>query len=131
MRKTATKAGGVRRESPGWRFVTWVVVLAFALQSFVTQTHFHWAPQATTNVKLLESASRPHKAPVENSATCPFCQAIVHAGAFFASAAPLPHLPVVWADYAIPPLPANGCSRCSSSIRRMIVRSAGETGRGL
>jgi hypothetical protein len=106
MRKAATKAAGVRRGRPGWHIVTWVVVLAFALQSFVTETHIHWAPQATTNVKLLESASRPHKAPIEDAATCPFCQAIVQAGAFLASVAPLLRLPVVWAEYSIPPLVA-------------------------
>jgi hypothetical protein len=103
MRKAATKAAGVRRGRPGWHIVTWLVVLAFTLQSFVTETHIHRAPQASagfTNVKL-ESASRPDKSPIENIATCPFCQAIVHAGAFFASAAPLLDPPVIWADYAI------------------------------
>jgi hypothetical protein len=117
MRKAATRAAEVRRGSPGWHLVTWVLLLAFTLQSFVTQTHIHWAPQAsagTTNVKVLESASRPDKSPIENTATCPFCQAVVHAGAFFASAAPLLHLPAVWAECTIPRLIATAV-RASSA----------------
>jgi hypothetical protein len=108
MRKAATKAAGIRRGRPGWHFVTWVVLLAFTLQCFVTQTHIHWAPQAgagTGIVKLLESGPPQQKSPLENGTTaCPFCQAIVHAGAFFASAAPLLLLPAVCAECALPGL---------------------------
>ncbi|HEY6579169.1 MAG TPA: hypothetical protein VIY09_07580 [Rhizomicrobium sp.] len=106
----------VRRGSPGWRLVTWVLLLAFTLQSFVTQTHIHWAPRASagaTIAKVLESTSG-HRSPIENAATCPFCQAIVHAGAFFASAAPLLRLPVVWAECTIPRLIA-AASRAPSA----------------
>jgi hypothetical protein len=110
MRKAATRFAEVRRGVPGWRFVTWVVLLAFTLQSFVTQTHIHWPPQASGNAavaRLLEIPASQNKSPFDNDkAACPFCQAIVHAGAFFASVPPLLLLPVVWTEGAIPRLTA-------------------------
>lgn len=50
-------------------------------------------------IKTLASGS-PHngKAPPENTADCPYCQAIIHAGAFFAPSAPALILPVTWAE---------------------------------
>jgi hypothetical protein len=97
--------------------VAWVLLLAFTLQSFVTQTHIHAAPQMAADVataKALAGAPAHGKAPVENgTADCPLCQAIVHAGAFFAPVAPLLPLPVwieqvaqVVAAYAAVPMPA-------------------------
>jgi|SRR5579871_3279472 len=110
MRIAATKAAAGRRGRPGWRSVTWLVLLAFTLQAFVTQTHIHGLPRTATGATIgtvLTSESGQHKAPIDNDATgCPFCQAIVHAGAFFAPVAPLLLLPVVWtAGAAIAPIP--------------------------
>ncbi|HEY3637002.1 MAG TPA: hypothetical protein VGK90_02535 [Rhizomicrobium sp.] len=106
MRKAAIRSAGIRHRTQGWRVVTWVVLLAFTLQSFVTQTHIHWTPQAsaaTTVAKLVQNPVSPIKSPFEkDTSACPFCQAIVHAGAFFASGAPLLVLPAAWTDYVIP-----------------------------
>jgi hypothetical protein len=109
MKKAAAKLAEIRRGDTGWRSVAWVLLLAFTLQSFVTQTHIHGAPQAlagaTIGKVLLATASPQDKSPIENdTATCPFCQAVAHAGAFFASAAPLLLLPVVSAACATPRL---------------------------
>lgn len=102
------RAGEVRRGKPRWRAITWLVAFAFTLQSFVTQTHIHVTPQVAGSaaiVKLLDRASAEHKAPVEkDKTTCPFCQAIARAGAFFASVAPLLPLPVTLVKHAIPAL---------------------------
>jgi len=106
MRKAATRVAGVQRGNLGWRSVTWLLLFAFTLQSFITQTHIHREPKAragTTIGKVLDSVSRQDKSPSGNdTTTCPFCQAFVHAGAFFASAAPLLLLPVVWTECATP-----------------------------
>jgi hypothetical protein len=108
MRKAETRLAEVRRGNSGWRFVTWAVLLAFTLQSFVTQTHIHWSPLAGTGVTAagrLDSPVSQNKSPFEKDKTaCPFCQAIIHAGAFFASGAPLLLLPVLRAEWAIPRL---------------------------
>jgi hypothetical protein len=108
MRKAATISAGVRRGSPGWRFVTWVALLAFTLQSFVTQTHIHWSPHSSTRTTvalLLDGPVSQNASPFEKDKTaCPFCQAIIHAGAFFASGAPLLLLPVLRAEWAVPRL---------------------------
>ncbi|HEY1614457.1 MAG TPA: DUF2946 family protein [Rhizomicrobium sp.] len=90
----------VRCKGRGWQALTWVFALAFALQSYATQTHIHGSPQASGAAGYARLAGgAPHdKAPVGNDLTdCPFCQAIVHAGAFFAPAAqaPLPPFLVV------------------------------------
>ncbi len=108
MRKAATSPAEVRRGIPGWRLVTWIVLLAFTLQSFVTQTHMHWSSGAGSGAIVAGSFDGPapqNKSPFEKDKTaCPFCQAIVHAGAFFASAAPLLPLPFAWAAHSPPRL---------------------------
>jgi hypothetical protein len=116
MKQAANKAGEIRRRKTAWRSVTWLVLLAFTLQTFIAQTHIHGALQATavaTSGKVVASASPRHKSPIENDTTaCPLCQAVLHAGAFFASAAPLLLLPIVWAEGAIPFLIAT-TARCA------------------
>jgi len=108
MKKAATELAEIRRGNLGWRSVAWVLLLAFTLQSFVTQTHIHGAPQAMAGATIgnvLATASPQDKSPIENdTTTCPFCQAVAHAGAFFASAAPLLLLPVISAACATPRL---------------------------
>jgi len=79
-----------------------MLLLAFTLQSFVTQTHVHFSLHAIDRaaaVKVLVNASDHGKSPIGNDTTdCPFCQAIFSAGAFFIPA-PLPLLPpTMWAE---------------------------------
>ncbi|MHB8529002.1 MAG: hypothetical protein ACYC8V_05745 [Caulobacteraceae bacterium] len=68
-----------------WRLVvTWILLFAFALQSYVTQTHVHRAPIVDVVGKIYVHSPSP----VDDEATaCPFCQAIATAGAFFSPAA--------------------------------------------
>lgn len=89
------------RGSAGWRAVTVVVLLAFTLQSFITQTHLH-APSASRSTQVALQAPHPGNAPVdEGTANCPFCQATIHAGAFFAPATPVLVLPASWIGIAL------------------------------
>lgn len=97
-----TKTTGSR-----FRVIVWIVLLAFTLQSFITQTHIHGlsgGSGSAATVKVLASGSPPGKAPKQDSpADCPFCQAITHAGAFSAPSAPSLILPVQLAEIAAPP----------------------------
>ena len=87
------------RQDSGWRrLVLAVALLAFALQSYLTQTHIHFA---TSQVFGLSSADEftpvaahaggktdPAKAPSKDDpANCPICQAVMHAGQFVSPSA--------------------------------------------
>ncbi len=82
--------------------VTWIVLFAFALQSYVTQSHIHRAPV----VELVGKISAHGASPVGDEAiACPFCQAIATAGAFFGQAAiDLCPLVVQAEEAALPPI---------------------------
>jgi hypothetical protein len=88
-------------------FVSLLVAFAFALQSFLTQTHIHRVPQSFGGpaiVKFDTGAPPGNKAPADNSPLdCPYCQAIAHSGLFFMPAAPLLRLPVGLAQRIIAP----------------------------
>jgi hypothetical protein len=94
----------IGHRSPRWRAVTWVLLFAFTLQSYVTQTHVHVTPHAihhAVTVKLTADTPDRGKLPIGNDTTdCLFCQAIANAGAFFLPAPlPLPS-PTLWAERA-------------------------------
>ena len=86
--------------------VTWVLLLAFTLQSYVTQTHFHGAASSGDRapvVKILGQTSARGPPPRdERTIACPFCLAIVTAGAFFVPAVPTLTLLAGWADTDTP-----------------------------
>jgi hypothetical protein len=83
-----------RRQGLASRLVVLLAVLAFAFQSYVTQTHIHDdLPQASGIVK--SHAPLHGKAPL-NPASCPFCQSVALAGAFVSPANVLFHLPLAW-----------------------------------
>lgn len=80
------------------------MALAFALQSYVTQTHIHFTPAELTNLsaaaqpgaKIAAIGVRPapgkfapqDKYPAnDDPANCPICQEILHAGQFVAPSA--------------------------------------------
>jgi hypothetical protein len=89
----------MRHFEPARRFVVFLAVFAFALQSFIAQTHIHAEPLALGGIVKIASASSPDKAPVDHSqADCPFCQAVVHVGSIVASAPPLLRLPFSWVE---------------------------------
>ena len=61
------------------------LVLAFLLQGYVAQTHIHGKPGPVTAPLSHFANGVPQRAPAQNDeANCPFCQAVVHAGTFFA-----------------------------------------------
>jgi hypothetical protein len=105
MAANTRTVSGLRSERAVRRAISWILLAAFTLQSFITQTHIHGVPQAggrAAIVKVFESTPA-HKAPGENTtADCPLCQAIVHSGAFFAPVAPTLVLPATWATHATP-----------------------------
>ena len=89
-------------------FLALMVALAFALQSFFTQTHIHHWPQHLDGpaiVKITASGPMGGGAPDDNSPLdCPFCQAIAHTGLFFMPAAPLVRAPVAFIQRIAPPV---------------------------
>ena len=86
MRGATAHLPDIGRASAGRLVVTWMVLLAFALQSYVTQTHIHAAPVARAPMVGAISVQSPAPADPEAIA-CPFCQAIAAAGGFFSPAA--------------------------------------------
>ena len=96
MTAAAAQTLGIRRASPARRFVVFIAALAFALQSYITQTHIHDASQGLGGAVKIAATQSPAqgKAPLHDGRTdCPFCQAVIHAGAFVAAATPLLYLP--------------------------------------
>jgi len=76
------------------------MLLTFALQSYVTQTHIHLAPGSFASYSELGAAKKqlPDKFPAQDDpANCPICQEILHSGQFVtpsAASALLPSLSV-------------------------------------
>ena len=98
MRISEAKTAGVR--GSGFRAIAWILLLAFTLQSFITQTHIHSTFGATLAATVTNVPTHKN-APAENGkAECPFCQAIAHAGAFHAPLSQTLVLPVSWAAMA-------------------------------
>jgi hypothetical protein len=94
----------VRRRGIGWQAIVFLLTLAFALQSYLTQTHIHWTSQTSSRTCVSACvASSPHRSsPFGEAADCPFCQAIVHAGAFFAPAILAIVLPCLRVESPVP-----------------------------
>ena len=79
-------------------FVAMFVLLAFGLQSYVTQTHIHIAPDSFAPYSKLIAQSgkekQPDKFPANGDpANCPICQEILHSGQFVTPAAAVLILP--------------------------------------
>jgi hypothetical protein len=95
----------VWRRGIGRSAFVWVLLIAFALQSYLTQTHIHGTNPALGGaciVKCLEKAPAENTAPSKNVADCPLCQAIVHAGFFFAPGVPIAAHLCLWVRCASP-----------------------------
>jgi DUF2946 family protein len=87
------------RSGPARRFVVFVAVFAFALQSFIAQTHIH--AESLAGVVKIAGTSTSGKLPVDHSqADCPFCQAVTHVGSVVATAPPVLRLPYSWIETA-------------------------------
>lgn len=92
-----------RDRGAGFRAIAWILLVAFTLQSFVTQTHIHGVFDTGAARASAVTNAPPHRnAPADNGkAECPFCQAIVHAGAFSAPPGQTLVLPLSWAKIAV------------------------------
>lgn len=70
-----------------WRLgVTLFALLAFALQSYTTQTHIH-KPTLPGFAGIaaaldIDAPTKDGKAPAKQDQNCPLCQAVAHAGVF-------------------------------------------------
>ncbi len=84
---------------------TWILLLAFTLQSFITQTHVHREPgglHAAPIVSIVGQTSAHAPSPMGDGAiACPSCQAIFAAGAFFTPTAPILSLPATLVEPAL------------------------------
>lgn len=98
----ASEAKNANGRKSGYRTIAWIVLFTFALQSFITQTHIHGSFNTGAAAAVNAANAAGHKkAPADTGkAECPFCQAIVHAGAFYAPPAQTLALPVAWAGIA-------------------------------
>ena len=86
-----------------WRVIAAVVMLAFASQCYLAQTHIHESTAAAAGA--LVHAPGPGKSPVGNSPLdCPFCQVVNHAGSVLLSDVPLLLLPSLWTRVVAPHL---------------------------
>jgi hypothetical protein len=76
--------------------ITFLALLAFSVQSYVTQTHIHGAP-ASSGIAKAEQPAQPHDRYPANDdpANCPICQEILHAGHYVTPAAVAVLLPSV------------------------------------
>lgn len=102
MRTAQARTVGVR--GSGFRSIVWLLLVAFTLQSFITQIHIHRAIDGAGKPAISQTLAKapPHGNTSDQNSTadCPFCQAITHAGAFSTPSAPGLLLPVVWVESA-------------------------------
>lgn len=98
MKASVTRRLDGRR---GWRvIVASLLLIAFTLQSYITQTHIHSVSPAAISKTLAGSHG---KAPVDDSPMdCPFCQAVAHDGPFFLPGAPVLLLSAIWVELGAP-----------------------------
>lgn len=86
--------------------LAWAVLVAFALQSYVTQTHVHWetiAPVASSSAGSSGSSIESSRPGDSEDLVCPLCQAVAAAGAFVGAAPIAFSLPAARAEAAVPP----------------------------
>ena len=87
-RNASSKARSAHPPRDATRFlITFIAVLAFAFQSYVTQTHIHGAPETGfASAKIAGTGANkqnPDKFPAnDDPANCPICQEILHTGQF-------------------------------------------------
>lgn len=105
MRSAPAHFPDTERASAPRLVVTWMMLLAFALQSYITQTHIHHASAAAGRapiVAVLGAVSADSPAPGDHEAiACPFCQAIAAAGGFVGPAPVLLPFLVSQAEVAV------------------------------
>jgi len=97
MTSAAAESSRNGRRSFASRLIICVALLAFALQSYIAQTHIHGlAPDGIVKIAAAPSQG-PGKIPLDKSpADCPFCQAVNLAGVFLNPTALVVLLPLSW-----------------------------------
>jgi hypothetical protein len=96
MKPVAAKTLKIGRFGSARGFVVFIAAFGLLLQSFITQTHIHSGALDTGGIfRTTGHSQAPAKVPVDRS-SCPFCQAIVHAGTFVTPVPPLVYQPFVW-----------------------------------
>jgi len=101
----------------GWRrALVYAVLVAFALQTYIVQTHIHFAPAALSQLagghEAVPQGSHDKYPANDDPANCPICQEILHSGQYLtpsAAALLLPTLAVstiAMVDKALPHLSA-------------------------
>jgi hypothetical protein len=81
--------------------ITLFALLAFTLQSYVTQIHIHGASWGTAATIDTGKTPQPGKVPAgDDQNTCPICQVIAHAGQFVTPSAIAITLPTILAFHA-------------------------------
>lgn len=100
MRRSKSRSKTLPRRETALRLaISLFVMLAFGLQSYITQTHIHLAPDSTASYAKLLSQSgkeKQDKFPANGDpANCPICQEILHSGQFVTPAAAVLLLPTV------------------------------------
>ena len=105
---TVSEAKSAGATGSRFRAIAWILLVAFTLQSFVTQVHIHGTfGGGAAGVETLANGLSQGKSPTRNgTGDCPFCQAITHAGAFSAPSPPALILPVSLPQTAAPIFPA-------------------------
>ena len=100
------KITAVRRDGLGRCVFTFLLVLAFALQSYLTQTHIHGVASAPVQPCAVNCVVHAPLNPVhdETTANCAFCQAIVQAGAFSTPTALTILVSQAWVQASLPVL---------------------------
>jgi hypothetical protein len=109
MNAAARQAG---RSGAGRRWITLALLLAFAIQSYVFQTHVH--ALASQAVFQQSSAMPSHGKTPDGAFDCPLCQAITHAGMFLLPAVP----------FVILARPAITLPSFSPTVRTIVAASA-------
>jgi hypothetical protein len=73
---------------PRWRVaLVQLVLAAFVLQSFVIQTHIHFAPAVLAQLTGKSDSHHDHWPANDDPANCPICQELLHSGQFVTPAA--------------------------------------------
>ena len=101
MAVAATGNRKIRRTGFASRCIVFLAIFAFALQTYMVQTHIHQDGQGTAALArtAASAVADHHKAPLDNSPlTCPFCQSFTLAGAVLLPVMLLLHLPLVWVE---------------------------------
>ncbi len=120
MKVAAADLWSTMRTGAGRLGVTWILLLAFTLQAYITQTHVHLASSAADRAPVVAAgvaafAQRPAPKGDETIA-CPFCQAIASAGAFVGPAALILGPPAGWAAAGAPAPVAAGLQLASAGF---------------